>query len=194
MTSRTNALRYPAGTTKVGNCTVPVEKERVRNDAVEQPDDFAAASVYEPAPIRSVAFVVAGEPVAKGRPRAFSSSTGIRMHTPKATKAYERSVQAAAGAAMRGAIPFGRPVALYVAIFLPIPASWSKKKQTLARIEVIAATNKPDADNVLKAIKDGMNGIVYEDDSQVVEVAASKKYGTEPRVEVRVQELDKQSA
>jgi Holliday junction resolvase RusA-like endonuclease len=194
MTSRTNALRYPEGTKTVGTARVRTEQERVRNDAPEQPDDFAAVPAHEPSPIRSVAFVVAGEPVAKGRPRAFSSPTGIRMHTPKATKAYERSVQAAAGAAMRGTIPFGRPVALYVAIFLPIPASWPKKKQTLARIEVVAATNKPDADNVLKAIKDGMNGIVFEDDSQVVEVAASKKYGTEPRVEVRVQELDKQSA
>jgi Holliday junction resolvase RusA-like endonuclease len=194
MTSRSSALRYPEGTTKVGTATVSSESLRVRNDDVPEIDDFASAVVHEPNLVRFVQFVVPGVPVPKGRPRAFSSPTGIRMHTPKATKEYERKVQAEAGAAMRGTIPFGRPVSLYVAIFLPIPASWPKKRQTLARIEVIAATNPPDVDNVLKAIKDGMNGIVYEDDSQVIEVAASKKYGTEPRVEVRVQELDKQAA
>jgi Holliday junction resolvase RusA-like endonuclease len=95
---------------------------------------------------------------------------------------------------MHGRIPFGRPVALKVAIYLSIPQSWAKTRQTKARLDIIRATNKPDADNVLKAIKDGMNEIVYEDDSQVVEIAVTKKYAVEPRVDVEVNELSGEAA
>ncbi|SCU95566.1 conserved hypothetical protein [Cupriavidus necator] len=53
----------------------------------------------------------------------------------------------------------------------------------------ICATKKPDADNVLKAVKDGMNGVVWVDDCQAVEYRISKKYGTSPGVYVEVMEL-----
>ncbi|CAN7418667.1 RusA family crossover junction endodeoxyribonuclease [Paraburkholderia hospita] len=167
----------------------------VRVDTVDsEPDDFDLCTLHEPIAKRTVSFTVDGEPVAKGRPRASRTDTGVRMHTPKKTKSYESKIRAAATAAMFGSIPFGRPVAITVSIYLPIPASWPKARQTKARIGVIRATNKPDADNVLKAIKDGMNGIVYEDDSQVVELSAKKGYGVEPRVEVEAKELDGEAA
>lgn len=35
---------------------------------------------------------------------------------------------------------------------------------------------KPDADNILKAVLDALNGVAYEDDRQVVEVLCIKKY------------------
>nr|WP_175805063.1 RusA family crossover junction endodeoxyribonuclease [Burkholderia ambifaria] len=143
---------------------------------------------------RSVAFVIDGVPVAKGRPRASSTPRGIRMHTPKATKRYEATVQVAARAAMLGEPPFARPVAMTVSIILPVPASWSNCRKRLACMGEIAATKKPDADNVLKAIKDGANGIVYRDDSQVVSVVVTKAYGEQPRVDVVATELDMEAA
>jgi len=143
---------------------------------------------------RSVAFTVGGVPVAKGRPRASSTPRGIRMHTPEATKRYEATVQGVARVAMLGELPFARPVALTVSIVLPIPKSWSKRRKLLASAGEIAATRKPDADNVLKAIKDGMNGIVYWDDSQVVSIVLTKAYGVLPGVDVSATELDKEVA
>ncbi|MFM0022169.1 RusA family crossover junction endodeoxyribonuclease [Paraburkholderia azotifigens] len=171
------------------------EIQRVTGNApVAEHDDFDAVTLHEPIAKRSVSFTVDGDPVPKGRPRASRTDTGVRMHTPKATKKYESKIRGAAAAAMFGGIPFGRPVSITVSIYLPIPESWSKARQTKARIGVICATNKPDADNVLKAIKDGMNGIVYEDDSQVIAMAVTKKYGVEPRVEVEAKEMDGEAA
>lgn len=201
MTSRSNALRYPEGTTKVGTAGVhevgfasrEIER-RTGNAPVSEPDDFDRATPHEPPMLCSVSFVVDGDPVAKGRPRAGMTDEGIRMRTPAKTKAYERKIRTAARLAMHGRIPFGRPVSLKVAIFLPIPQSWPKARQTRARLDIIRATNKPDADNVLKAIKDGMNDIVYEDDSQVVDIVVTKKYAVVPRVEVEVKELDGEAA
>jgi Holliday junction resolvase RusA-like endonuclease len=47
---------------------------------------------------------------------------------------------------------------------------------------------KPDIDNILKAYLDAMNGIVYEDDTQVVSLHSTKVYGTVGLVEVLVKE------
>jgi Holliday junction resolvase RusA-like endonuclease len=45
---------------------------------------------------------------------------------------------------------------------------------------------KPDLDNVVKAVLDALNGVVYLDDAQVVNLVATKRYATEPRVEVYI--------
>lgn len=48
-------------------------------------------------------------------------------------------------------------------------------------------THKPDADNVAKAVLDALNGLAYEDDSQVQELVIIKKYapaGVDPCVRI----------
>jgi Holliday junction resolvase RusA-like endonuclease len=47
---------------------------------------------------------------------------------------------------------------------------------------------KPDTDNLLKAVLDGLNGIAWADDSQVIRVSASKEYSTEPYVYLYIHE------
>ena len=75
-----------------------------------------------------------------------------------------------------------------LAIF-PVPSSWSKKRRTAARQGVEHHVSKPDLDNVQKAILDGMNGIVFEDDSQVIDSRTRKAYGPEPGVKVFIDEV-----
>ncbi|MDR5756484.1 RusA family crossover junction endodeoxyribonuclease [Caballeronia sp. LZ035] len=143
---------------------------------------------------RTIKFTVAGQPVPKGRPRASRTATGVRMRTPEKTARYERKVKAFAINAMLGGKPIARPVRLKISIVVPIPASWSKPRREKARTGEICATKKPDADNVLKAINDAMNGVVYADDAQVIEIQLSKAYGDEPRVEVAVTEIGREAA
>ena len=49
-------------------------------------------------------------------------------------------------------------------------------------------TKKPDASNILKSIEDAMNGVVFNDDSQIVNIHVTKVYATEPGVDVCVKE------
>ena len=49
---------------------------------------------------------------------------------------------------------------------------------------------KPDIDNLLKFYLDVMNGLVYEDDKQIVYVYAFKKVGLVPSVAIKISELD----
>ena len=65
-------------------------------------------------------------------------------------------------------------VRLRVVFDMPIPKSWSKKRKNEA--EGCYHTSKPDSDNLQKALLDAMNGIVFEDDSQVADIRAVKRY------------------
>ncbi len=47
-------------------------------------------------------------------------------------------------------------------------------------------TGKPDLDNLVKAMKDGLKGIAYKDDKQVVFTEAGKEYGPEAKACVEV--------
>lgn len=51
------------------------------------------------------------------------------------------------------------------------------------------ATKKPDADNIAKAVLDGLNGVAFVDDSQVVALMVKKTYGLTPKVKVRIKEI-----
>jgi Holliday junction resolvase RusA-like endonuclease len=141
-----------------------------------------------------IEFIVPGQPVPKGRPKFARRGKNVVAYTPAKTVAYETLVQRAAGAAMAGREPTARPVRLVVSLALQVPASWSKKRQAMAIAGTIRATKKPDADNVLKGLKDGCNGIVWRDDAQVVSIELSKAYGENPCAAVSVLELEGESA
>lgn len=139
-------------------------------------------------------FIVPGQPVPKGRPKFARRGKNVVAYTPAKTASYEALVQRAAGAAMAGRAPTARPVKLIVNLALQVPVSWSKKRQAMAIAGTIRATKKPDADNVLKGLKDGCNGIVWNDDAQVVCIELWKAYGATPCASVSVHEIDGESA
>ncbi|MDN7998068.1 RusA family crossover junction endodeoxyribonuclease [Burkholderia multivorans] len=101
--------------------------------------------ITAPVIARRVAFVVPGKPIAKGRPRFVRRGPHVRTYTPEPTERYENLVKIAARAAMRDDEPYAGPVRLIVDIGVPIPASWSEKRQRAAAAGAIGATKKPDA-------------------------------------------------
>lgn len=140
--------------------------------------------------LKPVSFVVPGEAVGKGRPRVSTIGGHARMFTPTKTVNYETLIALAAQAAMNGRELIAGPVMVELKIFVSIAQSWSKKKRAEALAGEVKCTKKPDIDNVLKAILDGMNGIVFKDDVQATHVSASKKFGETPGVLVRVVPLE----
>lgn len=109
-----------------------------------------------------VKFVVYGKPQGKARPR-FSNG---RVYTPTATKEYERQVEAAYITAANGYKFADKPVNVSITAYL--------KRAKSNRREF--ATSKPDVDNVAKAILDGLNGVAFDDDKQVVCLTINKVY------------------
>ena len=140
-----------------------------------------------------IEFIVPGQPVAKQRPKFARRGAFVTTYTPEKTINYESLVSLAASSAMNGARPIDGPVDLLVEINLQIPASASKKQQALMAQNIILPTKKPDGDNVLKAVKDAINGVVWRDDAQVVDGRYSKRYSVTPGVRVVVTALQPQA-
>ena len=135
-----------------------------------------------------VTFKVDGVPVPKGRARYVRRGNHISTYTPEKTRNYETLIKDAARQAMGGSEPLETPVSLYLYIRVPIPASATKK-----RLQAIAdgsekPIKKPDASNILKSVEDGMNGVVYKDDSQIINIHVTKVFSSEPGVDICVKE------
>ncbi len=71
-------------------------------------------------------------------------------------------------------------MSLNVAVYVPIPESWSKKKQAAAQAGEVAPDKRPDLDNFIKCALDGITGIVVRDDARVVSLEAMKAYDARP--------------
>ena len=127
-----------------------------------------------------IEFVVYGKPQGKQRPRFSRRSNSV--YTPKNTQAYERQIAKAYRAAANG-LSFGdKPVEIWItAVFAK--AKTSKKEYP---------TIKPDIDNIQKAVFDGLNGVAYNDDKQILTAVIHKTFckfdGEEPRLLVTVME------
>ena len=135
-----------------------------------------------------VMFSVEGNPVPKGRPRFARRGKFVSTYSPKTTVDYETLVSTSAKQAMGATEPLETPLAAYIYITLPIPASYSKKRTAACLSGEERPTKRSDIDNYCKAIFDGMNGIVYVDDSQIVSLHSTKRYGTVGMVEILIKE------
>ena len=138
--------------------------------------------------LRVCEFKVLGNPVGKGRPR-FSKSG--HTYTPEKTREYEKRIASAAWAEMKrsGLSPTFRRVNMIITAFFDIPKSYSKQKRIECQAGIIIP-NRPDVDNIGKAIADACNKIVYDDDAQIWFLAMSKQYcdeGQQAHVHVKVQ-------
>lgn len=138
-------------------------------------------------PAEPITFTIPGLPIGKGRARV--TRTG-HAYTPAATRSYETAIRFAAAEAMRGAAPIEGPVAVELLAQLPIPPSWSKRKQAAALTGELRPTGRPDLDNVLKAALDGVNAIVVRDDAQAVEFRCRKVYAATPCLIVTIKPLE----
>jgi len=139
---------------------------------------------------QSISIDITGAPVAKGRPRMAVVQGRARAFTPAKTRSWENDARQLARIEMGSRKPFARPISCVVIAYFVPPKSWPAWKRAAALNGEIAHTGKPDVDNIVKAVKDALNGVVWTDDAQVVELAAEKRYGERARVWVKVSEIE----
>ena len=125
-------------------------------------------------------FEIPGKPRAKQSARAVATTNGIRFYQPTEVVNYHARI----GAVARTVItePLTGAVALRLSVVLRTPVSWSKTRK--ARLN--RATVRPDLDNTTKAFMDGLNGIAWVDDRQVIKLEVEKHYGDRDAVIVTV--------
>lgn len=144
----------------------------------------------------AISFVVYGEPVAQARPRFRHVETkdgrkfdmAYEKRDGKSRAFKDRLYDQAKD--YRPDKPFGGAIVLTAKIFLPIPKSMPKYKQRAAIAGELRPITKPDLDNIIKAIKDGLRDVIWRNDSQVVSYGDSGKwYSDVPRVEITIEEV-----
>ncbi len=109
-----------------------------------------------------------GPPIPKGRPRWVPVGDGSRsrMITPKRTRDGERDLARVARTTLgENFEPLSGPVIVNVAAIVARPKRLRRKSDPDG---LIWRTARPDADNVRKWVLDSLNGLAFEDDSQVV--------------------------
>lgn len=118
-----------------------------------------------------IAFFVAGRPQGKGRPRFTRQG---HTYTPDATRTYEERVKLAYKQA--GGTLINGAVFITIRAYFTPPKSDSKKTREQKCAGNAVCTLKPDVDNVAKIIMDGLNGVAFSDDKQVVSLRVTKTY------------------
>lgn len=138
----------------------------------------------------SVSITVAGPPVPKGRPRMSTVGGHARAFTPAKTRRYEYLIRLEAGRVMEGRAQLQGATRVRIRAFMQTPQAIAKHKikGPSAEAGAIRPITKPDADNFAKVI-DALNGIVWPDDNQVVELTVEKFYSSRPRLELEASEL-----
>lgn len=130
----------------------------------------------------TIKFFIPGPLFGKARPR--KGKFGV--YDPASNREYESKVKAAYLEARGILDPTDEPVMLIVEAYYPIPKT-AKRKRMPDKIQPgDICMGKPDCDNILKSIMDGLNKVAYKDDAQVYDVHCTRRYADEPGVKVTI--------
>ncbi len=142
-----------------------------------------------------IRFTIYGKPLPKRRHRSRyvlnknpAKKGFVMMYQDKSAVAEENLIRTEA-LKVRPEVLLQGSIELVVCCYFIIPKDTSKKKVALMLSDDIRPTKKPDLDNIVKAILDACNKIIWRDDSQVVTIIARKYYGEVPRTIVRITEI-----
>jgi len=127
----------------------------------------------------SYEFTIIGKPYPLKRPRRASFGG---MFDPKENVHAKRIVSETAKGAIRS--PLEGPVRLCAVFYFERPKSHFGK--TIKASAPVYHTQRPDVDNLVKTILDGLNGTAWHDDAQVVEIECRKEWANEASTWVHI--------
>ncbi|MEM2963749.1 MAG: RusA family crossover junction endodeoxyribonuclease [Candidatus Anstonellales archaeon] len=132
-----------------------------------------------------ISFTVDVMPVPQARPRFYVKQHGFKhfvgAYDPERCKRFKEVI---AWHAKIKAVEFGLKDPLKGAISISLTFQMGRNGKEVMH------TKKPDLDNLAKAVKDALKGIIYQDDSQIVEAHLYKRYGV-PLIKISISEVKK---
>lgn len=155
----------------------------------------------------SISVFVPGLPIAQGRPRfkavRMGQFTKVSVYDPKRSEEWKQHVRDWLRSHMTNfylTYPLSKGIAVSMTLRFTLPRPQRLPKKVRHHVK------KPDLDNLVKAVKDALGGtrakrkkgvivkparpgLVYANDSQVVELHARKVYGRKIGVQITVKEM-----
>ena len=137
---------------------------------------------------------IPGIPIAQKRHRHTKVGGFVRVYDPSAKDKVSIIGKIKASLFIHNSIdPQQYPIfhaghAIYVDMTfdMPIPVSFSKAKRKRCIEGDEPHTSKPDLDNLSKIFLDCMNGLIFNDDAQVVTLLCHKKYSEDPKTIIEI--------
>ena len=146
-----------------------------------------------------LAFTVLGRPQPAGSKRAFPVRRGGRVTGVAVSednvraKPWQALVAAAAVDALGEERKLAGPLVLEVDFYFARPAGHYGKGRNAGTVRAAAPrypATRPDTTKLLRGLEDALNGLVWRDDSQIVDQRARKLYGDPERAEVLLTTVD----
>jgi crossover junction endodeoxyribonuclease RusA len=143
--------------------------------------------------MKKAQFFIPGIPATAGSKRGFpirrkDGSLGVAMtHDNKRAKPWMSQVASVASEHFDS--PLDGPCSLHVTFVFSRPKSHygsGKNANTVKGTAPAHKTSKPDCSKLIRCLEDGLTGIAYRDDSQVVELSVEKRYGEQNGAIVQV--------
>src|SRR5690554_1418461 len=122
-------------------------------------------------------FIIEGKAVSKQRPRKGKNGA---FYTPQKTKDFEKKVQWSYLSCRHRTFFAAEPLKATIEINLKKPKYCKREFPTV----------KPDIDNQIKSILDGLNGLAYTDDKQIIEISALRKFADRDFVKVKLEKIE----
>lgn len=137
--------------------------------------------------------IIYGEPIPQGRPRF--TKTG-HAYDPQRSQNYKQLVRFWVTQHLKkipGFRPFENALCVDLTFYVGIPSSWAKKRKLQAiQGEIRPTIRNGDIDNMVKAILDAGNNLLWVDDSIITDLTARKRYtGELARVVIKITEVKK---
>ena len=85
--------------------------------------------------------------------------------------------------------PLEGPLSIDLMFHMPIPKSESKARKAQMINGKILPIKRPDLDNMGYFITNAMKEIIYEDDSQIVDLNMHKRYHEQPKIIVKISQI-----
>jgi len=127
---------------------------------------------------------IPGKPIAKKRPRFARRGKFVMTYNDQETEEGRFLLEVKQQWKEK---PIEGNITLRVAFIMPRPKSHYGTGKNSGAPKPSAPTyhtQKPDLDNLVKFVKDCLNGVCWRDDSQVVSLIASKSWGPEGLTEI----------
>ena len=130
----------------------------------------------------SISFWVPGKPIAQPRPRATIRGAHAGVYNPPTADAWKKEVQFRARGVMLGKSPTSAPLIAELVFEMPgvsklyTKSAFSAEGRKHLWNGALYHTQKPDCDNLEKAVLDALTGIVYDDDAQIFCASSTRKW------------------
>lgn len=144
----------------------------------------------------TIELTIFGEPMGKLRPRYSMYNGIVRTYTPQKTINYESLIAHEYNSkygklAFEKDIPVKATITAYFALSQSDYCKSGLSKSGKGKMLMGYCTKNRDIDNIAKIVLDALNSICFVDDKQVVLIIASKKWTEkEPRVEVKLENVE----